>query len=44
MYIGYVKTCPDTYKSTPNILSKDILYKEEPDPNSDCQGKQNLKL
>ena len=28
--VGPVKTCFDTYKSTPNVLSKDILYKMDP--------------
>ena len=41
IYAGSVKTCPETYKSTPNVLLKGILYKVDPDPDPDQYLQEN---
>ena len=35
IYVGSVKTWQETYKSTVNVLLKDILYKVDVDPDPD---------
>ena len=32
---GSANTGPDTFKNTPNVVSKDLLYKVEPDPDKE---------
>ena len=32
---GSADTWPDIFKNTPNVVSKDILYKVEPDPDKE---------